>query len=103
MAVANRVEEPVQCRNERALSEGVTVDDIDPGLDADDVCRDVADRPRHDLVEHALTGEREVLEVDARKPGGDRWPRRRRLCRFEAVADRAAAVDPRSARARRGR
>ena len=81
MTVADRVEEAVHRGTEGALAHGVAVDDVDAGLDADEVGRQVPDRAGDGLVEHALPREGEVLQIDIGEARDDRRPRlRRRRC-----------------------
>ena len=92
--VADGVEEAVQRGTERALAHRVAVDDVDAGLDADQIRGNLADRPGDGLVEHALPGEREVVQVDVCESSRDGRPRLGGSQGLQTMTDRAAVVDP---------
>ena len=94
MAFADRVEQAVDGRDERALAHRVAVDDVDPELHADEVGRVRRDHPGRERVEMALAREAEALQVDAREASRDGRPHTGRAGRFEAMRDGAAVVDP---------
>ncbi len=94
MTVADRVEQPVDRWHERPLAHAVCVDEVDPELQADQVGGPVADRAGGELVEVALPGEPEAVEVDVGGPCDDRRPRAGRVLGLHAVTDRTAVVHP---------
>ena len=103
MTVADRVEQAVDSGHERSLADRVGVDDVDPELQADQIGRQVADGAGGELIELALAGEAEAVEVDVGRPGDDGGPRAGRVVGLHTVADRAAVVHPAPALRRRWR
>ena len=102
MAVADRVEQTVDGGHEGPLAHRVGVDDVDPELQADQIGREVTDRAGRELVELALPGEAEAVQVDTRGSRRHGGPRPGRVLGLHAVADRTAVVHPpRPARRRR--
>ncbi len=79
---------------ERPLGHGRGVQEIDADLHGDAVGFEVADGPRHEGIELALAGERQVDEVEVSTERHRDRPRGRRPVHFGAMADGAPVVDP---------
>ncbi len=99
-AFADRVDEAVQRRCERALSQRIHVHDVDADLQAQHVGAFVAHRARHELIEMAVAAEAEVQQFDVREARRNDGPRSGGARRFHAMADRTAVMHPTAPRGR---
>ena len=93
-AIADRVEEAVHGGNERAPLHGVSTDDVDADLEAEQVGIGIPHRPSGERIEVRVRGEAEIGDIETELVGSSDRPHAARCRRLDAMTDRAAVVPP---------